>query len=75
MPGVSVAVTSSLGSGFTDIVVGFKKKNFLIELKDGAKSASRKKLTEDEQKFRDNWKGQYDVCESADEVLKLLGIK
>ena len=49
--GVSVAVTSMIGNGFPDLVIGRFGKNYLIELKDGSKSASRKQLTNDEIKF------------------------
>lgn len=70
--GASVAVTSMLGKGFPDIVVGFRNKNFLFELKDGNKTESRKRLTEDEQKFFNQWKGQVHKVETFDEILKVL---
>lgn len=72
IPGVSVAVTSKLGDGFVDIVVGRNGFNWMVELKDGDKSASRRKLTQDEEQFKDRWKGQYSVCKSFDEVLELI---
>jgi len=72
--GISVAITSSLGKGFPDLVIGYKGKNYLIELKDGAKTKSQKKLTTDEQDFFDSWKGQISKCENIDEILKLIKI-
>lgn len=72
--GLSVRVTSMIGSGFPDLVLGWRGKNYLIELKDGKKSASRKKLTEHEKKMKDQWFGQFDVCESIDEILAVIGI-
>ena len=30
IPGVSVSITSALGDGFPDIVVGYKKQNYLL---------------------------------------------
>jgi Holliday junction resolvase len=69
--GFSVAVTSSLGKGFPDIVVGRKNKNFLFELKDNKKTTSQKKLTPDEEKFKEGWKGQYNVVETIEEIIKL----
>lgn len=74
IPGVSVCVTSSLGNGMTDLVVGFRGANYLIEVKDGSLPPSGQKLTSDEIKFRDTWKGQYSVCNCLDDILKLLGI-
>ena len=73
--GVSVAITSMMGKGFPDLVLGYQNKNFLIELKDGAKPKSQKGLTMDEAKFFTAWKGQVDKCESLEEVCKIIGIK
>ena len=73
--GVSVAITSMMGKGFPDLVLGYQNKNFLIELKDGAKPKSQKGLTMDEAKFFTAWKGQVDKCESLDEICKIIGIK
>lgn len=73
--GCSVAITSSLGKGFPDFVVSRSGScNFLIELKDGSKPPSQRKLTPDEQKFHAEWKGQVDVCNNLDEILKVIGI-
>ena len=74
IPGVSVAVTSSLGKGFVDLVVGYKNKNYLIELKDGNKPPSARKLTPDEVEFSNEWRGQYDVCNGFDEIFKIINV-
>ena len=74
IPGVSVRITSMVGAGFCDIVIGARGVNYLIELKDGKKSPSQRKLTEDEESFMSKWKGQYAVCNSLDEILKVLNI-
>lgn len=71
IPGVSVEI---INDAF-DILVGFKKVSYVIELKDGAKSASRKKLRPRQEKFRDTWTGQWDKCENLNDVLKVIGIK
>lgn len=72
--GLSVRVTSMVGAGFPDLVLGWRGKNYLIELKDGKKSASRKKLTELESKMKDTWFGQFDVCENIEDIFRVLGI-
>ena len=73
--GVSVAITSMMGKGFPDLVLGHQNKNYLIELKDGNKTKSRKTLTEDEEKFFNDWRGQVDKCESLDDICRIIGIK
>lgn len=70
IPGVSVAVTSGLGE-FVDIVAGYQNKNFLFEIKVPGK---RKQLKESQKRLRDQWKGQYDVVETLEEILKAIGI-
>ena len=70
--GCSVFVTSKVGEGFPDLVVGFRGKNFLIELKDGNKSASRKKLTEYQDTFFMIWQGQVNKAESFNDILLII---
>ena len=72
--GCSVAVTSMVGSGFPDLVVGYKGKNYLIELKDGTKPPSAQELTSDEVMFKANWRGQYAKCNSIESIYELLEI-
>lgn len=74
IPGVSVAVTSSLGEGYPDLTIGRQGKTYLVEIKDGDKSPSKRKLTDDEQQFKDNWTGHYAVCNNLEEVLNAIGI-
>lgn len=71
--GASVAVTHQLGGGFVDIVVGFRGANFLIEIKDGSKPPSARRLTPDEKDFHMGWQGQIDVANSLDDVLRIIG--
>lgn len=77
--GCSVAITSELGLGFPDLCVGRSihhgcRHTFLLEIKDGGKSPSRRHLTEAERAFRDNWRGHYAVVTSVDEALIAVGI-
>ena len=67
--GISVAVTSDLGHGFPDLVIGYKGLNFLIELKDGKKPPSKRKRTQDQKDFQHDWSGWYAVACSLHEIL------
>jgi len=62
--------TSKVGGGFSDMVVGYKGINYLLELKVG-----KNKLQQNQIDFHDIWKGKIDVVRNIDEVLELLGIK
>lgn len=70
--GASVKITSSVGQGFGDIIIGYKGVNVIVEIKDGSKSLSRQKLTKDEIKFRNGWQGKYAVINSKTKALELL---
>lgn len=70
--GASVAITSMLGQGFPDFVVGYRKRNFLIELKDERKSPSARKLTPDEIEWHKEWKGQINTCICFHDILKII---
>lgn len=72
--GCSVFITSSLGGGFGDIVAGRHGVNYLLEIKDGSKPPSARKLTPDEQKFHDEWKGQVCVVATELEALAAVGV-
>lgn len=72
--GLSVFSTHSIGKGFPDIVIGYKSKNYLIEIKDGEKPQSQRKLTKDEVIFFENWNGQVDIANNFDDVKNILGI-
>lgn len=70
--GATVAITSQLGGGFPDIVVGYACRNFMFEIKDPKKPLSQRKLTPDEQRFSDAWEGQYAVVQTAEEAIAIL---
>lgn len=75
IPGVSVKILSGVGDGFPDLIVGNRGYNFLIELKDGKRPPSEKKLTTDEKKFFEMWTGSVDVCENFEEVLTVINTR
>lgn len=71
--GCTVAITSGVGNGFPDLLVGYRGTTFLMELKDGDKPPSERKLTEAEAYFLANWRGgPAVVVESVDDALKAI---
>lgn len=75
IPGLTVFLTHTLGKGFGDAVLGFRKNNYIIEIKDPSKPPSARKLTPDEEKFHEEWEGQITVVETIDDVLNLLNLR
>lgn len=72
--GCSVFITSDVGQGFSDIVVGLRGMNYLLEIKDGDKSPSRRQLTEAEKEFSKNWRGQYGVVLDVADAFFEVGL-
>lgn len=71
--GATVLILSNLKNCF-DILVGFRGVNYIMEIKDGAKPPSGRKLTEGEQKFADEWQGgQYYIVLDLQQALKIIG--
>jgi hypothetical protein len=63
----------SQGDGIPDLLVGYKGFTILMEVKDGGKVPSARKLTEAEQKFFDDWEGGLCVVvNSVEEALDVL---
>lgn len=70
--GCSVTPTHTIGSGFPDLVVGYKNNNFLMEIKDGAKPPSARELTKDEKKFHIEWRGTVHIVYSVEDALRVV---
>jgi hypothetical protein len=68
--GASVAPLSTVGSGMPDLLVGFKGKNFLLEVKDGEKAPSARRLTDDQLLWLAAWKGQSAVVYSIEDAVR-----
>jgi hypothetical protein len=59
--------------GTFDLLVAYNKRTFLLEIKDGDKAPSARKLTDAEQKFHDEWPNDnLYIVTSVDEALALL---
>jgi len=68
----SVLDTASLGNGAPDIIIAFNGNMACVEIKDGKKLPSARKLTLDEIEFMNTWRGKYVIVESVDDAIALL---
>jgi len=73
--GCSVAITSALGKGFPDIVVGWCGRNYLFEIKDPKQPPSRRCLTADEEDFYIGWQGQYAIILNAEQAMTIIKLE
>jgi len=69
--GWKVAHTHTVGKGFPDIVCSKSGTTILVEIKDGNKPPSARKLTPDESEFHSTWQGALHIVESVDDVFEL----
>ena len=73
--GATVVLLSGVGKGVPDLLVGFKGVTLLMEIKDGKKPPSDRKLTTDQQKWHAEWKGgALSIVDSADSALRMIGV-
>ena len=71
--GATVAHTHTVGDGFVDIVVLYRRRVYLMEIKDGDKPLSAQKLTPKEEKFHAVWGEVAHVVNSISLALFIIG--
>jgi Holliday junction resolvase len=70
--GATVRVITQ-GDGIPDLLVGYKGYTILMEVKDGNKPPSARKLTDAENEFFEKWTGgTLVVVNSVEEALEIL---
>ena len=70
--GATVRIVTQ-GNGLPDLLVGFRGVTILMEVKDGQKVPSARRLTPAEQKFFEEWRGGIvAIVNSVDEAIDLL---
>jgi hypothetical protein len=72
MPDASVFDASACGEGFPDLVVGWRGRNYLFEVKNPDARPSDRRLTEPQEAFHGSWQGQVHVVHSAAEMLAVM---
>jgi Holliday junction resolvase len=68
--GWSVLIISQL-KNCCDIFVSKNGRTVAVEIKDGSKPPSKRKLTEGEAEFKKDWQGEYTIIESIEDVFSL----
>ena len=67
--GATVVDLGAVGHGVPDLLIGHRGKTMLMEIKDGNKPPSARKLTPDEAAWHESWRGQVAIVESVDEAI------
>jgi hypothetical protein len=72
--GASVQSLAAVGKGVPDLLVGLRTRNYLIEVKDGSKPPSARKLTPDQVQWHQKWAGQVLTVTSPEDALRQLDL-
>lgn len=73
--GATVQTLAAVGKGVPDLLVGYQGKTLLLEVKDGRKPPSERRLTEDQLKWHGAWRGgPLAVVDGPDAALRMLGV-
>ena len=70
--GATVQPLHAVGRGCPDILVGWRGMNTILEIKDGKKPPSARKLTEDQEKWHAAWRGQVTVVETVEQAIEAI---
>lgn len=70
--GATVRDLSGVGQGCPDLLVGYRGRNVLIEVKDPSQPPNKRKLTPDQAEFHALWRGQVIVVESPEAAIAAL---
>lgn len=71
--GATVQPLHTVGAGCPDLLVGWRGKNYLIEIKNGAKRPSDRALTRDQVEWHGGWRGQVSVAATVGDALSAIG--
>lgn len=74
MLGCSFLSLAPLGHGAPDGAVGYGGLTLLVEIKDGKKPRSARKLTEDQEKFWSTWKGGVRLIDGLQAVAETVSL-
>ena len=70
--GATVQILSTVGNGCPDILVGYRGRNLVMEIKDDSQPESGQKLTPDEERWHDKWRGQKAIVHNVAEAINIL---
>lgn len=71
--GATVQPLQKVSEGCPDLLVGYRERNWLLEVKDPAKPPSARYLTPDQAQWHGGWKGRVVVVLTAEDALIEIG--
>jgi len=75
LAGAHVLDLSRLGGGCPDILAEYRGRWLLLEIKDGTRKPSERRLTEMEARFHQIWGERVRVVESLEQAFEVMGVR
>jgi hypothetical protein len=73
--GATVQSLAAVGQGVPDLLVGFQGKTLLMEVKDGRRPPSERRLTDQQLTWHGAWRGgPVAIVDGPDAALRMLGV-
>ena len=73
--GATVQSLAAVGKGCPDLLVAYCVQNYLVEVKDGNKPPSARKLTREQEIWHKLWQAPVYVVKNTAEALSVVGRK
>lgn len=70
--GGTVQTLAQVGKGCPDLLIGWRGKNLLVEVKDGSRPPSERVLTSDQKRWHSDWRGRVYIVATLDDLLLIL---
>ena len=70
--GCTVQDLAVVGDGCPDLLVGYRGRNFVLEVKDGEKVPSARKLTPEQVVWHHDWRGDARVVETVEQAIRAV---
>lgn len=74
LAGVSVQLLHAVGGGCPDLLCGYRGRCYTLEVKDGAKPPSKRRLTPDQVEWHESWRGHVAVVHNVSEAFAAVGV-
>lgn len=72
--GASVQPLHAVGQGCPDLLVGYGRENYLMEVKNPEKPKRDQRLTDDQTDWHAEWQGEVFIVRTQLEALKVIGL-
>lgn len=70
--GASVQPLHIVGKGCPDLLIGYRGRCYVFEVKDGNRAPNERELSPDEKKWHRDWRGQVAIVESPSQAVEIL---